>query len=588
MISNIEEIKSAANLVEIVQDYVKLKPDGVNMTGRCPFHEEKTPSFKVHRTQGFYKCFGCGKSGDTISFIQEIKSVNYIEAIKIIADKYHIQIEETDKRKYEKPAPRIQQPEDKIIQYFVKRNISAGTVRYFQITESVEWMPGAKAEIPVICFNYFRNKELVNIKFRGKDKDFKLSKNAEKIFYNLDAIENENEVVIVEGEIDCMSMHEAGIRNVVSIPNGTPPAGSQLNIDYLNNCWQSFEGKTKIIIATDNDEPGKAIRDELARRLGYERCYMIEYPKDCKDANDILKLHGKQGLLHTVENARKWPIQGVLTMDDLFPIVCDYYENGYPKGFEAGLGEFDDYLKFSGGQMTVVTGSPGSGKSEFIDWLTTSLSRKHNWKFAVCSFENPAAIHVTKLMEKFIGLSFTFRKDPEDRINKEQFDEAIYLTDQYFYFIDIAQTDVTINGILSKCKELVLRTGVKGIVIDPWNYIEHKIPDGYTETQYISESLSLIKEFSIKTDTHVFIVAHPRKLMKDQRSGQYPVATMYDVSGSAHFFNKTDNGLSIHRDFSNGQVDVYIQKVRFSWQGQIGFVSYNFDTMTRKYIPINK
>lgn len=583
MISNIDEIKAAANIVDIISEHVQLKPQGHDMVGRCPFHEEKTPSFKVHKTQGFYKCFGCGKSGDAISFLQEYKNINYIEAIKIIAAKYNIEISETTRKQYEKPIPRIQVPADNVIQYFVKRNISAGTIRHFNITEAVEWMPKAQKEIPVICFNYYRSGELINIKFRGKDKDFKLSKNAEQIFYNLDAIENENEIIIVEGEVDAMSCHEAGIRNVISVPNGTPPANSQLNLEYLNNCWKLFEGKTKIIIATDNDTPGKALRDELARRLGYDRCYMIDYPKDCKDANEILIHHGKQGLLHIISEARKWPIKGVLTMDDLYPLVAEYYEIGYPKGYKAGIGEFDEYLQFSGGQMTVITGIPNSGKSEFVDWLCTSLARNHNWKFAILSFENPAAIHVTKLMEKFIGLSFNFRKDPNHRMTRQQFEEGIYLTDLYFSFIDITQTDVTIEGILSKCKELILRTGIKGIIIDPWNYIEHKIPIGYTETQYISEALSLIKDFALRNDVHIFIIAHPKKMQKDQR-GKYPVPTMYDISGSAHFFNKTDNGISVHRDFENNIVDIHIQKVRFSWLGKLGFATYSYDTFTRKYL----
>jgi len=583
MISNIEEIKAAANIVEVISDYVKLKRDGVNMTGLCPFHNEKTPSFKVNQAKDLYKCFGCGRSGDTINFLQEHNNINYIEAIKLLANKYSIPIEERNTKQYDKPAPRTQQPADPVIQYFVKRNISAGTVRHFGITETTEWMPKAKSEIKVICFNYYRSGELVNIKFRGKDKDFKLSKNAEPIFYNLDAIENENEVVIVEGEIDCMSLHEAGIRNVISVPNGTPPANSQLNLEYLNNCWQSFDGKDKIIIATDNDEPGKALRDELARRLGYDRCYMIQYPPDCKDMNDVLRLHGKQAIQHIVSEAKRWPIQGVITMDDLYPLVADYYNNGYPKGYAAGIGEFDELLSFSGGQMTVITGSPGSGKSEFLDYISTSLAKNHKWKFAILSFENPAAIHVTKLMEKFVGLSFNFRKDPNHRMSSNDFEDGVRLTDLYFSFIDISQIDVTIQGILDKCKELVLRTGIKGIVIDPWNYIEHKVPNGYTETQYISEALSLIKEFAVKTDTHVFIIAHPRKLQKDQK-GKYPIATMYDISGSAHFFNKTDNGVSIHRDFDNGMVDVYVQKIRFSWLGHIGFTSYSFDTFTRQYL----
>jgi len=583
MISNIEEIKQAADIVDIIGDYIKLRPEGKNMVARCPFHEEKTASFKIVKADNFYKCFGCGRSGDSIAFLMELKNINYIEAIKLIAAKYSIEIEDT-KKDYERPVMRQELPADIVIQYFVKRNISASTIKDFKITQSREWMPAAKTEIQVICFNYYKSGELVNIKFRGKDKDFKLAKNAEPILYNLDSIINNNECVICEGEIDCLSLHEAGIKNVVSIPNGTPPPNSQYNLEYLNNCWSSFEGKDKIIIATDNDGPGKAIRDELARRLGFERCYMIEYPNDCKDMNDVLCKYGKAKVIEIISEAKRWPITGILTMDDLYPIVADYYINGYPPGYEAGLGDFDKLLSFTGGQLTVITGSPGSGKSEFLDWITTSLARRHSWKFAILSFENPAPIHVTKIMEKFIGLSFHKRVDPENRMNQTQFEEAIGLTDLYFYFIDIKQIEVTIHGILDKCRELVLRTGIKGVVIDPWNYIEHKVPNGYTETQYISECLSLIKEFAIRNDVHMFLIAHPRKLQKDQKTGKYPIATMYDISGSAHFFNKTDNGISIHRDFETKVVDVYIQKVRFSWLGQIGFVSYNFDTLTRRYI----
>lgn len=583
MITNIEEIKAAAEIVTIISDEIKLLKKGIDYVGLCPFHTEKTPSFKVSKEKSLYKCFGCGKSGDAINFLMEHNNMNYIEAIKFIAAKYHIPIEETDSKTYDKPLPRIESVKTDTINYFNSRGISNNTLLRLGVTESIEWMPKVNKETNVICFNYVKDSELVNIKFRGKDKDFKLHKNSELIFYNLDAIQDEIACVIVEGEIDCLSLHEAGIYNVVSVPNGAGTGQQQLK--YLDNCWSYFEDKTRIVIFTDNDEPGNNLRDELARRLGKDRCYKTIIPEDCKDANDVLLKHGKQMIHSIIEQAKRWPIDGVIMMDDIYGQICEYYENGYPRGFEAGIGEFDEYLTFSGGQLTVVTGSPNSGKSEFIDYISTSLARKHNWKFAVCSFENPAAIHATKIMEKFIGLSFNFRKDPFQRMNKDQFDEAIGLTDQYFSFINIQQVDVTIEGIIEKLREVVLKTGVRGIIIDPWNYIEHKVPAGYSETQYISEALTLIKEFTLKTDTHLFLVAHPRKLMKDNR-GQYPPATMYDISGSAHFFNKTDNGLSIHRDFTDNSVTAYIQKVRFSWLGKIGYTQFNYDTFTRKYLPI--
>jgi twinkle protein len=553
------------------------------MVGLCPFHNEKTPSFVVSPVKNIYKCFGCGKSGDATAFLMEYNNINYPQAIRFIAAKNNIEVNETDSKTYDKPTPRLEKLQPETIKYFEKRGISNNTLLRFGITESIEWMPKANKEVRAICFNYFKDDQLINIKYRSKDKDFKLSKNAELIFYNLDAIKDENRVIIVEGEVDCLTMYEAGFFNVVSVPNGAGTGQAQLK--YLDNCWQQFEDKTHIYILTDNDDPGNNLRDELSRRLGKDRCYKTAYPEGCKDANDVLLKHGKQMLQQIIETARKWPIDGLITMDDVYDDVVNYYENGYPKGYDSGIGEFDELLTFSGGQITIATGSPGSGKSEFIDYITTCLARRHNWKFSVCSFENPAAIHVTKLMEKFVGLSFNYRKDPAHRMNVDEFKEAIYLTDLYFSFINIMQVDVTIQGLLDKLKEVVLKTGIKGIIIDPWNYIEHKIPQGYSETQYISEALTLIKEFAIKTDTHVFIVAHPKKLIKDQ-SGQFPPATMYDISGSAHFFNKTDNGISIHRNFKDNTVDVYVQKVRFSWLGKLGFTSFQFDTFTRKYISL--
>lgn len=576
----IEQIKSAANIREVIEPFVKLKKNGANYVGSCPFHNEKTPSFTVSESKGIYKCFGCGRSGDSITFLNDHQNLNYIEALRYIAEKYHIPIEH-DQKEFIKPLPRLEKLSPETIKYFQNRGVSNNTLLRFGITETVEWMPKANKEVRAICFNYYKDEELINIKFRAKDKDFKLNKSSQLIFYNLDAIKNEDICVIVEGEIDCLSLYECGIYNCVSVPNGA----EHRRLDYLDHCWQYFENKTQVILFTDNDEPGNKLRDELARRIGKDKCYRVEYPADCKDANEILIKHGKMQILSIIEQARRWPIEGVLTMDDLFQDVCNYYENGYPKGYEAGIGEFDDLLTFAGGQYTTVTGSPGSGKSEFVDYISTQLARRHQWKFAVCSFENPAAVHVTKLMEKFVGLSFNFRKDSEHRMNKEQFEEGIYMVDKYFQFINISQADVSIVGILQKLRELVVRSGIKGAIIDPWNYIEHKIPEGQTETQYVSECLTLIKEFCLKNDVHLFLIAHPRKLVKDNKK-QYPVPTMYDISGSAHFFNKTDNGISVHRDFSNGVVDVYVQKVRFSWLGKIGFASFSFNTFTRQYLNI--
>lgn len=582
----ITQIKQVADIIEIISGFVKLKKNGVNMQGLCPFHTERTPSFTVNKEKNLFKCFGCGKSGDAIAFLMDHENIDYIAAIRWIAGKYNISIEEdTTKKSYERPLLRPSKLSQKPLSWLTtERGISQETLNHFNITEATEWMPKAQKETQVVCFNYYRDGELINIKFRGGGKDFKMAKNAELIFYNLDAIKEEDTAIIVEGEIDCLSLHECGIYNVVSVPNGAEAA----RLEYLNNCWQYFEGKKKIIIAVDNDEPGLQLRDELARRLGKDRCWRVQFPNDCKDANEFYIKHGAQATGILIEQSLQWPVEGIITMDEMFNDIENFYSNGYPQGVAAKIGEFDKYITFMPGQLTIVTGIPGSGKSEFIDYIMSQLSVNYQWPWGICSFENqPSSIHATKIMEKFSGKCFTFRKDADNRMNLRQLEESISFVDQYFYFINISQVDVTLTGILHKAKELVKRKGVKGLLIDPWNYIEHKVPDGYTETQYISECLTELKVFATQNGVHVFLVAHPTKMLKDKKTQQYEIPNLYSISGSAHFFNKSDNGICVHRDFQSNVVDVYIQKIRYSWLGKIGFTSFEFNTFTRQYVPLN-
>lgn len=487
------------------------------------------------------------------------------------------------KKVYEKPVPRLQKLADDFINWFGKRGITNNTLLRFGITEGSEWMHKAQKEIRVVCFNYILDGELRNIKFRGGNKDFKLSKGSELLFYNLDAVKGLKTAIIVEGEIDALSFYEAGIYDVVSVPNGASMGNQKL--EYLDNCWHLFEDKERIIIATDNDQPGIALREELARRLGKERCYKVVFPEGCKDANDVLLNKGKDELKAMIEGATQWPIEGVLTMDDMYEEVCDYYLNGYPQGCKLQISEdFDNHLQLVGGQLTMATGVPGSGKSEFVDLIAVNAAKFHGWTWAMVGFEQPSKIHVTKLIEKIIGKSFAFRKNPFNRVSEDEFKQGIGFIDTYFHFVNIDEVDVTMDGLIEKFTELVKRKGIKGIVIDPWNYIEYKTAPGQNETQYVSECLTKLIRFLKRYDVHGILIAHPTKLRKE--NGKYEVPTLYSISGSAHFFNKTHNGIAITRDFDTGTVDVYIQKVKYSWLGKIGCCSFNFDTETRQYTPL--
>lgn len=303
MITNFNEIKAKTDIVEFIGSYVKLKKRGANHIGLCPFHNENSPSFHVSLSKGIFKCFGCGKSGDVFDFYKRHERKTHLEAIEFIASHYNFKPEYDKQKVFEKPIPRLEKIRPEYIKWFESRGISNNTLLRLSITESIEWMPEAEKEVPVICFNYYRGEKLINIKYRGKNKDFKLNKGSEIILYNINSIIGENEAVIVEGEMDTLALHEAGIYNSVSVPNGASKSGNN-NLQYIENCIDDLNGISKFILFTDNDTPGKTLIDELAFRLGKKKCFIVVYPEGCKDANDILVKHGPEFLRLLVYDAK--------------------------------------------------------------------------------------------------------------------------------------------------------------------------------------------------------------------------------------------------------------------------------------------
>lgn len=485
---------------------------------------------------------------------------------------------ETEKKKYVAPPPRLQKVSDKVVQWFEGRGISNHTLLRFKITEAKEFMPQTEKEMNCICFNYFDNEELVNIKFRSGAKHFKMVKDAKLIFYNLDAIKDEKECVICEGEIDCLSFYESGIYNCVSVPNGATRGNQKL--EYLDNCIEYFLDKEKIIIATDGDEAGLALREELSRRLGKERCWLVKYPENTKDANDVLRYAGKEGVKKLLEEAYQYPVEGIETISDLDDELMDLYYNGYPQGKTVGYQDLDKHITFRQGELTIVTGTPGAGKSTWLNSVLVKLANRHDWRIAYFSPEKqPSPILIAELIEIFSGQRFhAFDKRLQIKGTDLMLSKK-FLADN-FWFMKIDEIDVTIDGILEKSRELVVRYGLNCVVIDPWNYVEHKLGAGQSETHYVSEVLTKIKRFKDRYGVHIFLVAHPTK-MKTGSDGKFIKPTLYDISGSANFFNKTDNGLVLYRDYVNEETIVYVDKIRWSFVGKVGSVHF-------KYNPINK
>lgn len=464
---------------------------------------------------------------------------------------------------------------EKVVKWFEGRSISQKTLNDFRITNGPEWMPQTQKEENTIQFNYFRNNELVNIKYRSGAKHFKLHKGSELIFYNLDCIVDQQSIIICEGEIDTLSFAECGYKNVVSVPNGANINTN--NLQYVDNCIELFEAVETIYLATDNDIAGRKLRIELAERFGIERCKYLEFD-EFKDCNDLLKSKGKIGVDLSIKNAKDFPLEGVFTISDIDLEINDMYVNGLDHGKDTGMYDFDDHLRFTKGYITTITGVPGHGKSDFLDQLALKLNIKHGWKFAFYSPENkPTRLHVSKLVRKLIGKKWF----GENRLSVEDLEKSKNYLDGKFWFIK-PEKDFTLETILQSVKVLKKTKGIDAFVIDAWNKLEHKY--GQSETKYIGESLDKIAIFCEENNVHCFLVAHPTKLTKNKDNAQFEIPNLYSIAGSANFYNKTDNGITIYRNFETEQTEVYIQKVKFSHWGKIGKCDFTYDLNSGRYM----
>jgi twinkle protein len=364
------------------------------------------------------------------------------------------------------------------------------------------------------------------------------------------------------------------------VPDGAPAIESKSfdkKFTYIDVEDTAIEAVEKFILAVDNDAPGKKLEEELARRLGKERCYRVQWPEGCKDANEVLIKLGKDALANLVQYAEPYPVDGIFELQSFGNDLDNIYENGLPAGLSTGWENLDGFYRPMEGQWTLVTGVPGMGKSEWLDGLALNLAKQHGWMIGVCSPENqPITFHAAKLMEKYAGKRL-------HKMDKQEYEDAKEWVNHYFKFI--MPEDRTLDSVLAKAKLLVRRYGMQGMIIDPYNEIIHtNRKDGVSETEYVSEFLAQIRGCARSLGIHIWLVAHPTKLQKGM-DGKYPVPTGYDVAGSAHFFNKADNIIAVHRDKSNpdAYVEVHVQKIRSRWLGQLGHISLEWDKHSGRF-----
>lgn len=447
-----------------------------------------------------------------------------------------------------------------------------------RISEQEELMPQSGRKENCLCFNYFEADVLVNTKFRSGNKHFKMVSGAELIPYNIDGLLGSKEAIIAEGEFDaCALMTATGRRDIISVP-----AGAQSNLTWMDRFVEThFDDKETIYVAVDEDRAGEVLRQELIRRLGAERCRIMHYGDGCKDSNEHLVKYGAESLCIYLQQAEEIPLEGVFTADDYCEELRDIYENGLQGGAETGWENFDKWCTLELRRLMVITGRPGDGKSEFTDELTLRLNLRHGWKTAFYSPENmPVHYHLKKIAEKLLGREFT----PGYAMTEELYQQTVrWLADNVTHILPGSKA-YNIDDILEKARQLVRRRGVRTVVIDPLNRLEQD--SGMTEREFIRSVLNKLCRFAAQQQCLVILIAHPRKVNRNEMTGQLRRVEMNDINGSADFANMSDYCLNVDRDNAKEIVTIYIDKVRFKHLGSGGkSAKFVYNYMSGRYSP---
>lgn len=400
-------------------------------------------------------------------------------------------------------------------------------------------------------------------------------------------------VVVVSHPLDRLALIEAGFESVICLP---PSLGTLTTAPdawmFLERIEQGMGDIAQFILAFRNDAIGHRNEEEFARRLGRERCKRTRWqgkPTEGTIAGawQVLRTHGADTVRHEIDVAPAYPVVGVHELYDVENQFDYLYEFGLERGVLTGWPSLDVHYTVKAGQMTIVTGIPGHGKSSLLDAMLVNLAKLHDWSFGLFSPENqPIERHYASLMEKYLGAPFD--RGPQKRITPEQKNTTkAWLNDHFKVLLpDEENGNWSIDGVLALAKVLVYRYGIRGLVIDPWNELDHSRPSGISETDHISGALTKIRRFARLNGVHVWIVAHPTKL-EPRADGKYPVPTPYMISGGAHWRNKADNALSIYRNVGEADddiCDVHVQKIRFKEIGRVGMVSLRCDVPCGRYI----
>jgi len=575
--------------------------DEKNLKALCHWHHEDTPSLIWNPKNNSYKCFGCGKNYDIIDHYMSYEGKTYIEAVQKLFEQAGISYSFGEKgikvRDYKYPEYTHDNNRDNVEKYLALRKISVETLNYFDIKQ----LNGN------IVFNYYNeNDVLTTVKIRparkirhGESKMWFLPNADNKpILFGMNKSDPTKPLVLTEGEIDSLSVFEAGYSNVVSIPGGTE------NKKWIDECWNWLEQFEKIILWFDNDLPGIKARKDVASRLGTWRTLIIDVPPTIekedgtsiavKDANEILYYFGKEKVMQLIANAQEIPVVGVSNL----ATVGDFNIKD-ADGLYTHLKPIDDIVyKFIMGSVVVVTGKAGSGKSSLINQIFINESLNQGYDIFCYSGELDA-----KVLKSWIDLNLAGEEniipssDPAIRVIKDEakaeinkwYDGRVWIYDN----ISNKAKDIIDTGI-----NVTRKYGAKIWVID--NLMMLDLEDNESDTNILQKQKEFMSELVRIAHTYnilIILVIHPRKVSVNQSD-----LIVDDVAGSGNLVNLSQYVLSvrrisekekqgvedkIHGGYKKGfepiPYDISVDILKNRYTGKLGLAPLNFEYSSYRF-----
>ena len=489
-----------------------------------------------------------------------------------------------------KPASRHRrrQPES-MFKLFEGWGISREVVEFLDIHVAKTWFPQLEAEAWSVAFPYMVDGQTVNHKYRHPEKHFRQDKDARHCFYNRDSLKDTVEAIFVEGEKDVAAILEALGQNTacVSLPDGAPNKESEIDDPDAKRFYPIEEAADllvpirKYILAGDADETGELWKRAMAKRLGPVQCWVVTWPDGLKDAQAVLKKLGPEAVRQAIGAAVGYPLEGLRTIDR--GELLRFRNSPRLETFEIGDPVLDPCLKLRPGQIMTVSGWPGDGKSEWVDWVAVQMTMRFGWRWAIYTPEHDVEEHASKIVEKYIGQPFLDYGSNTLRMN----DDAVGLGEAWMranwtYIVSEDETRLpTLDFLLERTREAWLRNRIKGAILDPYNKIRHEYQG--RETDYVAAFMQRLLTFARHHDMLFILVAHPAKISRDNR-GKRPVPTLHDISGSQNFYNATNIGVVVHRESQKDfDVNVHVQKVKRKDQGHKSIVKMRWNKDTGRY-----